>query len=143
MKYYSDKLGKLFETEEDLNLAEEKKAKEELEAEEAKEKASKEKKELAKQIDLAEKELDDAYKDLDLAREQARELQKETLKKLEAILKPAEDKVKKAQEKRYNAIRNFNEHYGAFTTTLTGAKAAEEMRRTLSYFDKLFKDFFL
>lgn len=142
MKYYSDTLGKLFETEKELNEAEAAQKAEEEKKHELIANASKEKKELAAKIENADKELDEAYKDLDAAREVARKVQRDALKKVEDILHPAEERVKKAQAYRYDAIREFNRKYGAFTTKLTGAKAAEEMSRAWRAFDHFFDDFF-
>jgi acetyl-CoA carboxylase alpha subunit len=144
MKYYSELTKKMYESEKELNEAEEKVREAEAEKEKKAVQASNEKKQLAKAIEDAEKELDEAYKELDAAREKARLLQKETLKQIEDILHPAEEKVKTVQARKFDAVHAFNAKYGPFTTTLTGAKAAEEMTRIWRAFDKLFDfDFFL
>jgi len=142
MKYYSDTLGKLFDTEEALEKAEAVHKEEEEKKAELATRISKEKKELATRIDDTEKKLDEAYKDLDAARERAREIQKEALKKIEEVLHPAEERVKNAQMEKLKAVKEFNEKYGVFTTKLTGAKAAEEMSRVWRAFDSFFDGFF-
>lgn len=142
MKYYSDVTQKVYDTEEELNKAEEEIKTLEEEKEKKSALVSKEKKELANKIDVAEDTLNAAYKDLDLAREKAKDVQREALKQIENILRPAEEAVKNAQAERLDAIREFNQKYGVFTTTLTGQKAADEMSRVWRSFDKLFSDFF-
>ena len=142
MKYYSEELKKVFDTKEELEKAEEQKKQELVKKENAAAIVSKEKKELAKKIETADQELTEAYSNLDAAREKAREIQKEALKKIEDILRPAEEEVKSAQCRKLDAVREFNKKYGVFTTTLTGQKAAEEMSRVWKSFEKLFGDFF-
>lgn len=143
MKYYSDLTKKIYESEKELNEAEEQVRKEEAEKEKKASLVSKDKKELANAIDRAEVALDEAYKNLDVARESARDVQKEALKQIERILRPAEERVKQAQAEKLDAVRKFNEKYGVYTTTLTGAKAAEEMSRVWRAFDKFFDGFFI
>lgn len=142
MKYYSDVTKKVYDTADELEKAEAevKKLEEEKEAKLAT--ISKEKKAFATEIENADKELDEAYKQLDVAREKAKQLQKEHLKQLENILHPAEEAVKTAQNKKYEAVKAFNDKFGVFTTTYTGAKAADELNRTLKYFDEVFHNFF-
>jgi len=142
MKYYSELTKKMYNSEKELVEAEEQVHQEEAEKEKQAVAISKEKKELAGVIDKAEVALDEAYKNLDLAREKAKDVQREALKKIEEILHPAEEQVKKAQARKLDAIKKFNEKYGVYTTTLTGAKAAEEMSRVWRAFDKFFDGFF-
>ena len=142
MKYYSEELNKVFDTAEELNTAEAEKHKAEEEMNRKNALASKEKKELANAIEKADEELDEAYKQLDLAREKAKEIQREALKKVEETLHPAEEAVKAALDRRYKCVKEFNDKYGVFTTTLTGAKAAEEMSRVWKTFDNFLDDFF-
>ncbi len=142
MKYYSDVTKKVYDTADELEKAEAevKKLEEEKEAKLAT--ISKEKKAFATEIKNADKELDEAYKQLDVAREKAKQLQKEHLKQLENILHPAEEAVKTAQNKKYEAVKAFNDKFGDFTTTYTAATAADELNRTLKYFDEVFHNFF-
>jgi len=143
MKYYSDLTKKIYESEKELCEAEDRMKADEAEKEKKAAIVSNEKKQLAKAVEDAEKELDEAYKELDAAREQARLLQKETIKKMEDLVHPVEEKVKSLQAKKFDAVHAFNVKYGPFTTTITGAKAAEEMTRVWRAFDKLFDfDFF-
>jgi hypothetical protein len=61
MKYYSDVLDKLFETEDELKKAESLVEEENKKNEELKKVESKEKKQLSQEIEKADKELDEAY----------------------------------------------------------------------------------
>lgn len=142
MKYYSELTKKIYESEKELNEAEEQVRTAEAEKEKKAALISKDKKEMANAIEAADARLEEAYKTLDAARERAKDIQKESLKKIEEILHPAETEVKKAQAEKLDAIKKFNEKYGVFTTTLTGAKAAEEMSRIWRAFDKFFDGFF-
>ena len=142
MRYLSDVTGKSYDTVEELEKAEAvvKKEKEEKEAKLAN--ISKEKKEAAMVVEKAESHLDEAYKNLETAEAKVKDLLREYNKKVEEILCPAEEEVKKAQAERYDAIRDFNKRFGAFTTTYTGAKAAEEMNRAMKAFNTIFDHFF-
>ena len=62
-------------------------------------------------------------------------------------MEPAKKAVSDAEKAKYKAIKEFNDSYGAYQVTYTGARAAEEMLKTLreldragSLFDTLFTD---
>ena len=65
-------------------------------------------------------------------KKQIEELSKTYLESVDAILTPAKEAVKKAEEERYEAIRKFNNYYGAYQTVLTGDRAAKEMIRAIN-----------
>lgn len=130
MKYYSEKLNKNYDTVEALEEAE--KA-----AEEKALSVSAEKKALSKNIDAAEKALDKAYRDYDTAKEEAQKIINEAYDKAKEILTPAKEAVQEAQKARYNAISEFSDKYGCYTTVLTGSKAYDEFKRAVDTFDYL------
>lgn len=144
MKYYSEKLDKVFDTPEALEEAEDAvvcscnkvdddfndknlnkcDCKEEVKAPT--------KKQLASDVDAAEEKLKAAYAEYDVAKAQVEELTKTYLESVEAILTPAKEAVKNAEQARYDAIRRFNESFGAYQTVLTGDRAAREMIRAIN-----------
>ena len=167
MKYYSDKLDKLFDTKEQLfkeekmyddKLAFEKaqlEAKEvQLKAEaEAEQKAtSKRKKELSDEVEKATKHLDEAYKFYEAERAKAKDIYSEAQKKADEILKKAkkeadelidiaEKEVKKASEKKTLAISEFNKEFGPYKTVITGDKAIDEYNKMIRNIDNTFAKF--
>ena len=145
MKFYSDKLDQIFDTPEALEEAEaaictcnkvdddfkdknlndyDCKCKEKVKAPT--------KKQLAADVDAAEEKLKEAYAEYDIAKAQVEELSKTYLESVEAILTPAKEAVKNAEQARYDAIRRFNESFGAYQTVLTGDRAAKEMIRAIN-----------
>lgn len=149
MKYYSEKLDKIFDTAEALKAAEAEATPCELDDvdDDIKEAPKKEiakaptKKQLAANVDDAETKLKEAYADYDVAKQKANELSKKYLEELNAILDPAKDAVKKAEQNRYEAIRKFNEAYGAYQVTYTGDRAAQEMLRAVNEINSIHKKF--
>ena len=119
MKYYSEELKKFFDTEEQC-VSEEQKHREKTEFN----KLTRAK--LAKAIEIADKEVDEAYEVLKAATSQVDELQKEYDSKVDAIMNPARDKVRKSLKKRADAIKEFNDTYGTYTTAYNGNKALNE-----------------
>ena len=130
MRFYSDELKKFFDTEEQC-LAEEEKAR--VEAEEKKVTKAK----LAKSVEDTEKALDKAYENLKKAEAKVEELQKEYDAKVDDIMNPAHTEVKECAKARAEAIKNFNDNFGVYTTTYTGNKALNEFEK----FDKLMNQF--
>lgn len=155
MKYYSDKLDQVFDTPEALEEAEaaictcnrvddnfddknlnkcECKCKEETKVPT--------KKQLAADVDAAEEKLRDAYAEYEVAKAQVEELSKTYLESVEAILTPAKEAVKNAEQARYDAIRKFNESFGAYQTVLTGDRAAKEMLRAINEINSMHRKVF-
>lgn len=135
MRFYSDELKKFFDTEEQC-LAEEEKAR--AEAEEKKVTKAK----LAKAVEDAEKDLDEAYAGLEEAKQKVAELQKEYDDKVDAIMNPARDLIKECVKARAEAIKEFNDNFGVYTTTYTGNKALNEFAKTANMIDQLWKRFY-
>lgn len=150
MKFYSEKLDKVFDTEEELRTAEEStdclakedccKSCSECSCENEVKKPSK--KQLASDVDDAEAKLSAAYADYEVAKKQVEELSKTYLESVNAILEPAKEAVKSAEEARYEAIKKFNESFGAYQTVLTGDRAAKELVRTMNEINSFQRKFF-
>ena len=131
MRFYSDELKKFFDTEEQC-LAEEERAR--VAAEEKKITKAK----LAKLIEDADKELEAAYKELETAETKVKELQKEYDLKVDELMDPVLAKIKECNKNRASAIKEFNDRFGAYTTTYTGNKALNEFIK----FENVVKNFF-
>ena len=129
MLYYSEKLEELFENEESLNSAEAKYDEEQQEKERIEKDKKAEKKRLAKLIEDAEADIDKARDELVKVKEEAMTIVKATEATVNEMLKDAEDKITEAQERRYEAIKNFNEKFGTYTKTYTGDKAYNEFKQ--------------
>ena len=152
MKFYSEKLDQLFDTQEALLEAEQatkSKTKKSKKEEVAKAEAQNEvptKKQLAAEVDAAEEAVKEAYANYEAAKVKAEELAKAYLEEHNRIMSPAEAAVKEAEKKRYEAIRKFNDSFGAYQVTYTGAKAADEMMKAISGINsranKMFRDMF-
>lgn len=148
MKYYSDKLDQVFDTPEALEEAEAadvctcNKVDDNFDDKNLKNIGSKvkdtavnkipSKKQLAADVDDADAKVKDAYAEYEVAKKQIEGLSKTYLESVDAILTPAKEAVKKAEEERYEAIRKFNTYYGAYQTVLTGDRAAKEMIRAIN-----------
>ena len=70
----------------------------------------------------------------DVAKGKVQELSAKYLSEVDAIMKEANDAVAKAEREKYEAIKAFNDRYGAYKTTYTGARAAEEFKRAMRTF---------
>lgn len=142
MKYYSDVLDKLFETEDELKKAESLVEEEKKKNEELKKVESKEKKQLSQEIEKADKELDEAYLLYEKAKQDMINLKKETDKKCAEILDNAKKQLKEAQNKKFDCIKKFNDQFGPYKVSYTGDRALTEMNRHFSWFDDLISNFF-
>lgn len=160
MKFYSEKLDKLFDSAEELAQAEQMtksatKKKKTAKVDEAvindviTEQTQPEvptRKQLAAEVEAADEALKEAYANYDAAKLKTEELSRKYLEEVNAILDPAQSAVKNAEKKRYEAIRNFNDSFGAYQVTYTGAKAADEMMKAISNINsranKIFRDMF-
>lgn len=157
MKFYSDKLDKMFDTMEELLAAETpKKKKRDISttvnpvegsmSTTPEEPVVPSRKELAAEVECADEKVKQAYADYEAAKVKAEELSKKYLSEINEILEPAQKAVKEAEQKRYEAIRKFNDSYGAYQVTYTGARAADEMMKAISNINsranKIFRDMF-
>lgn len=133
MKYYSEDLKKLYDSEEELVSAEK-------EAQEKKELAEVSRKEMAKKVDMANTRIELAYENYEEAKKQVNEIVEEAKKKINEIIEPAKKEIKDAENERLEAIRDFNSKYGVYTETYTGDKAVEQYNRTINHFNSIFEN---
>lgn len=153
MKFYSEKLDEMFNTPEELLHAEEtttKKKKRKLEnttkCEATSEESQPTRKQLAAAVETADEAVKAAYVDYETAKAKVEELSKQYLEQVEAILDPAKKAITAAEQRRYQAIKKFNETFGAYQVTYTGTKAADELFKALTSLNtrtnRLFTDLF-
>lgn len=151
MKYYSEKLKKPFDTEEDCVKAEkefdkeQKRIQEELDKAIAAKKAEDEKlnaskKELAKVIEAAQAELDEAKSIHEAAKQKADEIMAEAKQKAAEVINAASVKVREASQKKYEAVKAFTNKFGPYTISLTGDKAAKEFNEVIKGINDMFYD---
>lgn len=141
MKYYSEKLNKMFDSEDELKKAEAEKVENTTTEEKEKTVVSKAKKAEAEKVKLTDKEVDDAQENIRVVREKAQALIRKANSEAEVMLKEAYTKLSKAQEHRFEAVKEFNEKYGPYKTYYTGEKAYNEFQKALRYFDNIFDEF--
>jgi hypothetical protein len=154
MKFYSEKLNQLFDSEDAL-VAAEKSASSKKKSTSKKESTQTDKinpveapskKQLACEVEAADEKVREAYANYDTAQKQAEELSKTYLTELCAILDPAKKAIEAAEKERYFAIKRFNDSFGAYQVTYTGAKAADEMLKAINNLNerssRAFKEFF-
>lgn len=153
IRYYSEKLNKEFDSEDELMAAEElfdKDLQEKEEAARAKEKAVRSRKsELAKFVDEADKkfnEAENAYvkekaeanaRYVEFVKKQRDELEKFS-KDNSAHLNECIESLKKAESERYTAIKNYNKEFGIYKKYITEEEAEKCLERSRSIFDDLF-----
>lgn len=150
MKFYSEKLKKLFNTEAELVEAE-KRQEEEIAAEELKKKEiSNEKKKAATKIESATEAYEKAseefeltkkelLKKLDDAEEKAAKIISEANDAVEKELKEAKEKLRQAKIDKVNAIADFNKDFGPYKKVYTGQDALKKLNEDfdVDYFDRL------
>ena len=132
MKYYSEKLDQLFNTLEELTDAESKSKKKKSSKQEEPQVTSPTRKELAAEIDAAETAVKEAYANYEATKAKAEELSKKYLEEIDNLMIPAKKAITDAEKKRYEAIKAFNNTFGAYQVTYTGARAADEMLKALN-----------
>ena len=161
MKYYSDILDEFFETEEQCKKAESECLEnmvppedeescdeccvceksipcDECKVEEKKETAPT-KKDLADRVQKCEEKVKEAYALYSVAEKKVNELSKQYLEEVGKILSPAEKAVKDAEAEKCQAIKDFNDSYGVYRVSYTGARAAEEFNRAWRKFEDAHK----
>lgn len=124
MKFYSESLNQLFDTEQALKTAESDAAIKRAEV-------SKSKKALAERVEASENSLKKAYKEFELAKKHSQELIDETAKKVAELMEEANNKIKEAEKVRRDAIKTFTDKFGSYTKTYSGKDADEEFERLL------------
>lgn len=145
MKIYSELTKEFYESVPECEKAEKAYEKEQKKLAEEKEIAeankSKEKKELAKAIEEADKKLVEANELYEVAKKQAAELIEKSNKEVSEILDKAEKTVTEAEVTKFNAIKAFNDKFGAYVTTISDEKAANEFNRSVERFNNTLKSF--
>ena len=97
---------------------------------------------MATEVELADQKVSEAKANMELARQKAQELSKKYLEEIDAILEPAKKELTNAQKARYDAIQRFNDAYGPYSTTYTGARAADEFARAVADISTFFPGLF-
>ena len=150
MKYYSETLEKLFNSEDELFAAEERAEKLANEEKERKNKLSADKKMAATKVQLATEEYDKAVdrfeskkkeilKELDTAEDEAAKIIDKANNVAEAKLEEAKEELRKAKIAKINAIKEFEDSYGPYKTVLTGDAAKKEWEKiesSINEYDK-------
>ena len=131
MKYYSEKLSKLYDTPQALKEAEEK-----FEASQKKKEATK--KDLSQNIEIAENALDAAYKNYEDVKKAAAKLMEESNKQILGMLEDAKKKIKEAEKARTDAIAVFNQNFGTYKANYTGDRAKREYDRVANIVNDIF-----
>lgn len=149
MKFYSEKLEKFFDSEDECKKAEEdlntlpSMPYQECDTTTDVEKAdSKDRKQYAKKIEEADKALEEEYAKYEEAKKKIIQLKKKCDEECEKILVEAKKQLKVAQDKKFAAVQKFNEKFGPYTISYTGDKALKEMRRHFDTNADLFHWFF-
>lgn len=139
--FYSDVLDDYFDTEKECQNAEKAYEEKQKAIEVKKNEVSKQKKELADAIDEADKELNAAYSNLELIYTQANDILKEAREEANKLVSDGKAKLKEAQQKKFDAVSNFNKKFGVYTTQYSGERALEELRRANSWLNDIFGGF--
>lgn len=148
MKFYSEVTKELYDTPEQLAAAELKFNNQNVAkrmvkpAKNEKNPEVPSKKQLATEVELADQKVSEAKANMELARQKAQELSKKYLEEIDAILEPAKKELTNAQKARYDAIQRFNDAYGPYSTTYTGARAADEFARAVADISTFFPGLF-
>lgn len=142
MKYLSELTNKTYDSVEDCEKAEK-------EFNDAKEKekelaisVSKEKKELAKAVEETETALNAEYENYSEAKKQAEEILKKANDEATELLTKAREKVRQAEQAKYQAISNFNKKFGVYTKSYRGDDARRELERSIGWINDVFNSFF-
>lgn len=122
MKYYSEKLNKLFDSEKELKAAEKVFEDKNIQKENTK-------KELSMKIEAAETALDAAHKNYEVVREEAAKLMDESNKQILHMMNDAKAKITEAERVRTDAIVAFNQQFGTYRANYTGERAQRESDR--------------
>ncbi len=122
MKYYSETLNKLFDSEKELKAAEKVFEDKNIQKENTK-------KELSIKIEAAETALDEAHKNYEAVREEAAKLMDESNKQILKMINDAKSKITEAEKNRTDAIVAFNQQFGTYRANYTGERAQRESDR--------------
>ena len=134
MKFYSEKLNKLFDSEKELKAEEKLFDEKNLQKENTK-------KELSQKIDAAELAVDAAYKNYDAVRQEAAKLMEESNQQILNMLNKAKEQITRAEKERTDAIVAFNQQFGTYRANYTGERAKRESERINNMVNDMFKVF--
>ena len=132
MKFYSEKLNKLFDSEKELKSAEKVFDEKNLITENTK-------KELSKRIEAAEDAVDAAHKNYEAVKQEAAKLMEESNKQIANMLNDAKEKITSAEKDRTDAIVAFNQQFGTYRANYTGERAKRESERINQMVNDMFK----
>lgn len=135
MRYYSDELKRIYDTEEELVKAE-------LEAKKEKELSEVTRKQLAKKVEEADEKIDKAYEEYEAVKQEIQKIVDETNEKISNMINSAKKNVKDAEDERLVAIKDFNSKYGVYTETYSGDKATKQYNRIVNHFNSIFENVF-
>ena len=139
MKYFSEKTKQCYDTAEECEKAENAYLVKVEEENKKVEEDKKLKKELVSDIEKAETEINLAYEELDKTKEEAAKILEESNKKVEDMLDAVRKKIAEAENKKADAIRAFNEKFGAYKVYYSGKRAEQEFNNALKWLDWLFR----
>ena len=131
MKYYSETLQKLYDSEKDLKRAEKAFEDKNLQKENSK-------KELSQRIEAAEKALDAAHKNYEEVREEAAKMMDDSNKQIIKMMTDAKSQITAAEKARTDAIVAFNQQFGTYRANYTGERAQREADRINKIVNDLF-----
>lgn len=135
MRYYSDELKRIYDTEEELVKAE-------LEAKKEKELSEVTRKQLAKKVEEADEKIDRAYEEYEAVKQEIQKIVDETNEKISNMINSAKKNIKDAEDERLIAIKDFNSKYGVYTETYSGDKATKQYNRIVNHFNSIFENVF-
>ena len=122
MKFYSETLNKLFDSEKELKAAEKAFEDKNIQKENTK-------KEMSQRIEAAEIALDAAHRNYEAVREEAARLMDESNKQILKMINDAKAEITEAEKKRTDAIVAFNKQFGTYRANYTGERAQRESDR--------------
>ena len=131
MKFYSEQLNKLFDSEKELKAAEKSFEDKNLQKENTK-------KELSTKIESAEAALDAAHKNYEAVREEAAKLMDDSNKQIIKMMNEAKAQITAAEKARTDAIVEFNRQFGTYRANYTGERAKRESDRINKIVNDLF-----
>lgn len=132
MKFYSETLNKLFDSEKELKDAEKAFEDKNLLKENTK-------KELSVRIEVAEEALDAAHKNYEAVREEAAKILDESNKQVIKMMNDAKAQITEAEKARTDAIVAFNQQFGTYRANYTGERAKRESERVNKMVDDMFR----
>jgi hypothetical protein len=163
MKYYSEMLKEVFDTEKECQEAEAlylegyeddpdcdcvkpcDECEESKGCKKSDEVKTPSKKDLADKVQKCEEKVTEARALYSVALEKAKEISKKYHEDIDNLLNPAKKAVQDAEQNKYKALKEFNDAYGVYRVSYSDKKAAEEFDRAIKEFNstnRWFNEFF-